>query len=122
MRDPSALPESTERKRRVRAAARRREAVTLLNVAGGTIHYCVRQLGNGIGPEEARLVAAEAAEELAVVARELRRLTRLGPAERRVLARQLVALGMTRHEAAVRLGLSDSAVRSYLRQGSSRSG
>jgi predicted transcriptional regulator len=96
--------------------------VALLNVAGGMMHYAVRQLGNGLPPEQARVVAVEAAGELAVVAVELRKLTRLGPAERRALAVQLVALGVPRHEVAIRLGVSDVTVRNYLagRRGTGR--
>jgi DNA-directed RNA polymerase specialized sigma24 family protein len=117
------VPEpNAERKRRAREDGRRRQAVALLNVAGGMMHYAVRQLGNGIGPEQARAVAADAAGELAVLAAELRRLTRLGPEQRRALAVRMVALGMTRHEAAIRLGVSDATVRNYLagRRGTGR--
>lgn len=93
-----------------------------MNVAGGMLHYAVRQLGNGLPPQQARVVAVEAAGELAVLAAELRKLTRLGPEQRRALAVQLVALGMTRHEAAIRLGVSDRAVMNYLagRRGTGR--
>jgi predicted transcriptional regulator len=96
--------------------------VALLNVAGGLVHYAVRQLGNGLPPEQARVVAVEVAGELAVMAAELRKLTRLGPEQRRALAVQLVALGMAKHEVAIRLGTSDTTVRNYLagRRGTGR--
>lgn len=88
--------------------------MSLLNISGGVLIHATRRLGNGLPPEQARAVVVEAAGELAVLAAELRKLTRLGPAERRALAVQLVALGMTRHEAAIRLGVSDRAVTNYL--------
>ena len=51
------------------------------------------------------------------MAEALRRLTRLGPAERRVLAVQLARLGWTRRAIAARLGVSERAVFGYLRPG-----
>ena len=105
------------RKRAAREAARRRDVVTLLNVSGATIWYAVRQLGDGLPPEQARQVAIESAAELEAVAAALYRAVRLGPAERRSLARQLAAIGMSRREIADRLGVSDRAVWNYLRAG-----
>jgi DNA-directed RNA polymerase specialized sigma24 family protein len=107
-------PQAAERKARARQADRRRQAVSLLNIAGGTMIYAVRQLGNGIGPEQARVVAADAADELEQVAEALRRLTRPGPAERRALARQLAAMGWTTRRIAARVGVSERAVRYYV--------
>ena len=94
-----------------REAARRREAVDLLRLAAVTVDYTLRELANGLNPEQARVAAIEAAAELSVVSEELRRLTRLGPAERRTLALQLTSLGMTQREAAARLGVSERTVR-----------
>lgn len=96
-----------------REAARRREALNLLRLAAVTVDYTLRELGNGLDPEQARVAAIEAAAELSAVSEELRRLTRLGPAERRTLARQLTSLGMTQREAAARLGVSERTVRSW---------
>ncbi|MGH3236330.1 MAG: helix-turn-helix domain-containing protein [Streptosporangiaceae bacterium] len=97
-----------------REAARRREAVDLLRLAAVTVDYTLRELGNGLDPEQARVAAFEAAAELAVVSEELRRLTRLGPAERRTLAMRLLALGMSQREAAARLGVAERTVRSWV--------
>ena len=119
------MPESAksaERKRAAREAARRREAAGVLRIAEATCRYAASQLGNGIDPAEARETAAFVAGELAVVAEALRRLTRLGPAERRVLARQLVGLGWSKQAVAVRLGVSDRTVRGYFRPGTGRAG
>ena len=60
-------------------AARRREAVNLLKMAGTTCDYAVRQLSDGIAPEEARLTALFMAGELARTGAALRRLTRPEP-------------------------------------------
>lgn len=102
-------------KRLLREAARRREAVNLLRIAECMCRYAASELGNGLGPAEARAAAAEAAGELAMVAESLRRLTRLGPAERRARAVQLAALGWSKHRVAVALGVSDRAVQAYSR-------
>ena len=98
-----------------RAAERRRSAVTALQIAECTCAYAASQLGNGLGPEEARETAVFVASELELVADTLRRLTRLSVAERRRLAVQLVGLGWSKHRVAVQLGVSDSAVRGWLR-------
>jgi hypothetical protein len=110
------VPETAERERKRRAyeAGRRREAVTMLRVAEAMCGYAASQLADGLGPEEARAAAIEAAGELAALAAQLRRLTRLRPADRRVLAAQLTALGLSRREVAGRLGVTDRAVRGYL--------
>jgi hypothetical protein len=102
------------RKRLAREAARRRDVVTLLNVGGATIWYAVRQLGDGLPPELARQVAIESAAELEAVAAALYRAVRLGPADRATLARLFVGAGMTRREAAVRLGVCERTIRYYL--------
>jgi DNA-binding NarL/FixJ family response regulator len=103
------------RRRVPREAARRRELVNLLNIAEAGCRYSASVLANGAGPAEARGVAVEMAAELSMVAEALRRLTRLGPAERRVRAAELVGAGWTRRQAAVQLGISERAVRNYLR-------
>jgi DNA-directed RNA polymerase specialized sigma24 family protein len=86
----------------------------MLRVGEAVCGYAASQLADGLGPEEARVAAVEAAGELAALAAQLMRLTRLRPADRRVLAVQLVGLGMSRREVADRLGVSDRAVRGYL--------
>jgi hypothetical protein len=107
-------PAERDRKRRAYEAVRRREAVTMLRVAEAMCGYAASQLADGLSPEEARAAAIEAAGELAALAAGLRRLTRLRPADRRVLAAQLAALGLSRREVAGHLGVSDRAVRGYL--------
>ena len=89
------MPESAgaARKRLSREAARRRGAVTVLQIAECTARYGASVLANGASPDEARAAAVEVAAELATIAETLRRLTRLGPSERRERAVQLAALG-----------------------------
>jgi predicted transcriptional regulator len=91
--------------------------VTALQIAEATCRYGAAQIGDGIGAEEARRTAAFVAGELAEVAAALYRLTRLGPADRARLARLMVGSGMTRREAAVRLGVTERTVRYYLAGG-----
>jgi len=98
-----------------REAARRREAVTVLRIAECTARYGASVLSNGADPGEARAAAIECAAELAMIAETLRRLTRLSGPERRALAVKLAALGWSKHRVAVQLGVSDSAVRGWLR-------
>ena len=119
---PSSAAQSAERKALAREAARRRQAVTELRVAASTAAYAADQLSNGLGPGEARRAALFAAGELAAVAGALRRAVRLSPAERRVLAVRLDALGMTRHQIGERIGVSERAVWTYLRPGSGHRG
>jgi transposase len=103
------------RRRLPREAARRREAATILQISEATCRYGASQLLNGLGPAEARETAVFVAGELELAAAALRRLTRLSGPERRARAVQLVGLGWSRHQVAVRLGVSDSAVRGWLR-------
>jgi hypothetical protein len=113
---PESAERHAERKRRAREAARRREATSVLRIIEATARYGASQLnGSGLGPEQARAVAVEVASELAMAAEALRRLARLGPAERRERARQLAALGWPKHRIAVQLGVSDVTVFNYLR-------
>jgi transposase-like protein len=112
-----AVPETADARRRrlPREAARRREAAAILGVAECTARYGAAQLSNGLGPAEARETALFVAEQLELSAAALRRLTRLSGAERRARAVQLVGLGWSKHRVAVQLGVSDSAVRGWLR-------
>jgi DNA-directed RNA polymerase specialized sigma24 family protein len=114
---PEPATPNAERKALARESARRRQVVATLRLAEAVAGYAADQAGNGLGPEEARAAAIDAAGELAEMAATLRRLTRLGPSERRVLAVQLSAFGWTRHEVARRLGVSERAVWNYLRPG-----
>ncbi|HET6191695.1 MAG TPA: helix-turn-helix domain-containing protein [Trebonia sp.] len=111
------MPETADARRRrlPREAARRHEAATILQVAECTARYGAAQLFNGLGPVEARETALFVAEQLELTAAALRRLTRLSGPERRARAVQLVGLGWSRHQVAVQLGVSDSAVRGWLR-------
>ena len=111
---------SAVRKRLAREAARRREAVNMLRITEATARYAAVQLSNGIDPGEARATALFVAGELELMAESLRRLTRLGPAERRVLAVQLAGLGWSKRAIAARLGVSERAVWGYI--GSVRAG
>jgi hypothetical protein len=103
------------RKRAAYEAARLRSAVTMLRLAEATSRYGAAQLASGASPAEAKEAALYVAGELAIVAGELRRLTRLRPCERRVLAVRLSNLGMSREEVGARLGVSATSVRKYLR-------
>jgi hypothetical protein len=117
------MPESPEaaagRKRRARAAERRREAVTVLAIGEATCRYGAARLADGASPEEARETALFIAGELTAIAGALRRLTRLGPAERRGVARSLANLGTPTKAIAQQLGVDPRCVRFYLngRQG-----
>jgi hypothetical protein len=103
------------RRRLAREAQRRREAVDLLRLAECGVRYAISELSNGTGPAEARAVAVEMAGELSMIAASLRRLTRLSGPERRSLARQLAADGVPTGRIAAQLGVSDRAVRYYVR-------
>jgi hypothetical protein len=106
---------SPEQKRRMREAAQRRRAADLLRVTESTVSYAIVQLSNGITREEARQVGLDVAEELAEVARVLRRLTRLSASERKAEAARLRALGMGTQEIATRLGVCAHSAWSYTR-------
>jgi hypothetical protein len=111
---PEPAATSAERKALARAAERRRQAVTMLQIAECTCRYAAGQLGDGITPEQARETALFVAGELAAVADGLRRLTRLDPAARRALAVQLGNLGVPTIEIARRLGVDPRCVRYYV--------
>jgi DNA-binding NarL/FixJ family response regulator len=99
-------------------SAVRREAVDVLRLAASTAGYAAEQIGNGLGPEQARRAAAEAAAELEATAAALRRLARRaaqpGAAERRELAVRLSASGLTPQEIAGRIGVRRQTVSGYL--------
>jgi DNA-directed RNA polymerase specialized sigma24 family protein len=103
-----------ERQRRSREAARRRTAVTMLQITEATCRYAASQLSNGTGPDEARETALFVAGELAMMAETLRRLTRLRPDERREMARRLAGLGWPKRQIAARLGISERSVWRYV--------
>ena len=88
----------------------------MLQIAECTARYGASVLANGASPDEARAAAVEVAAELATIAGTLRRLTRLGPSERRERAVQLAALGWDKQRIAVQLGVSDRTVRYYFRR------
>ena len=97
------------------AAARRRRAVTLLQITECTCRYARAQLGNGLGQEEATETGEFLAGELARAARSLRRLTRLSAAERRraergELAWKLRAEGLPVRVIAARLGVTHPTI------------
>jgi hypothetical protein len=102
-------------RRAVREAERRRAAVDVLRVAEATVAYAIAQLGNGISRTEARRAGLDVAEELAEVARALRRLTRLSPAERRAEAARMAGLGFGTQQIADRLGVSMHSAWNYTR-------
>jgi hypothetical protein len=102
-------------KRAMREAARRRRAADLLRVTDATVSYAIVQLSNGITAEQARQVGLEVAEELAEVARVLRRLTRLSARERRAEAARLRGVGYGTQQIADRLGVSMHSAWNYTR-------
>ena len=97
-----------------RAAARRREAQAVLRLAAQMAAYAAEQVGNGLTPEQARLAVVEVAGELGDVAAQLRRLARVGSAERRHLAQLFAGLGMSQVEIARRLGVSRQTAWAYV--------
>ena len=100
------VPETADAVRRrlpAREAARRRQAVATLRLAEAVARYAADQMANGLAPGEARAAAIDAAGELAELAALLRKLTRLGPAERRELALELRRAGLGVSD---RLGIS----------------
>lgn len=118
---PESAERHRERKARQRESQRRAEAVRILRLAEATSAYAAgRLLANGLGPEEARQMAAETAAELSRVAIELRKLTRLPVGDRRRVARQLAARGVPTAEISMQLGVCRRCVRYYVagRQGS----
>lgn len=117
---PSSAEPSARREATAREVARRR-AVDMLRLAESIAGYAAAQLANGLSPEQARRAALDAAGELDAVAGNLRRLAvaRLDVAERRALAAELAASGMSARQIAGQIGVAPSTVWDYL---SGRSG
>ena len=114
---PESAEKSAQRKRRVREASRRRDAVARLRLGSAVCDYTARQISNGLTPEQAQEAAIEAAAELAGLVLALRRLTALGgPAERRRQARRLHGLGMSGRQIASALGVSERVTYLYLNE------
>ena len=113
------MPEPAERGTRARV-------VDLLRIAEGIAGYAAREVGNGLGPEEARRAVASAALELEQVAAALRRLARPDPvadpaaAARRAAALELAAAGWPARAIAEQLGVKPETARRYLRVSSAR--
>ena len=107
------MPESAAQPAREPA---RRQAIHALRLAEAVAGYAAGQVSDGLSPAEARRAVIEAAGALAALSAALRRLAWLDddPAERRAVARELAALGMSRRDVADRLGVSETAVRGYL--------
>ena len=99
--------------------AARRRAADVLRVGASACSYAAGRLADGLSPAEARQAALDVAGELELVAARLRRLARLdlGPAERRALAVELSASGMSQREVAEQVGVSKRTVWGYLRRG-----
>ena len=112
---PETAEQTARRKRLAYEAARRREAVTMLQIMACTCNYAYERLSNGASPAEAAETLAFVNGELASLAAALPKLERLRPADRRVRAAQLTRLGMSREEVGRRLGVSARSVRKYLR-------
>ena len=113
MPEPAAA--SAERERLAREDGRR-QAAALLRLSESVSRYAAGQVSDGLSPAEARRAVIEAAGALAELARSLRRLAWLDdPAERRAVARELAADGMSRRDVADRLGVSETSVRNYVR-------
>jgi DNA-binding NarL/FixJ family response regulator len=88
----------------------RRRAVDALRLAESIAAYGARQLANGLSPEQARRAAIDVAAELELIAAELRRLATLTPAERRRLAAELAASGMSDRAIAEAVGVDRRTV------------
>ena len=114
MGDNAAMPTDAEGARVIARAARRREAVQVLRVAASTADYASRQAGNGLPPEAARLVIAEAAAELAAASARLMHLARLDRPDRVRLAKLWAGNGTPVVEVARRLGASERTVHRWL--------
>jgi hypothetical protein len=93
--------------------AARREAVDVLTIAAAVAGYAAGQVGDGLGPVEARRAVVEAAAELEAAASSLRRLARLDPLdrpERRRLVAGLAASGMSQRAIAGAVGVDKRTV------------
>ena len=111
------MPEPAERKAAARAAARRREATTLLAVAEVTCRTARAELGNGISPARG---AADGADRRGQAGGHGGSAAAAGAgfdgpqAAARALALRLVALGMGTKQIASAVGVSERAVRYYV--------
>ena len=115
-RQPSYCGSDRCKQARARRSAERREAVALLRLVVDLAAYGAAQVGNGLAPAEARAAVGELAGELAEAAIRLRRMSRPGPAERRMIVRLLFAQGMSGAQVAARVGLSEKSCYRYRAQ------
>jgi DNA-binding NarL/FixJ family response regulator len=92
--------------------AARRQAVDVLRLGESMCAYAAGQLANGLSAEQARQAALDAAADLAELSAALRRLTSLDldPAQRRALAVELAASGMSQRQIAEQLGVSKKTI------------
>jgi len=104
-----------EHRARGREADRRAQAAADLRLLAVLVAYAARQMADGLTPRQARRAALETAAQLEDVAASLRRLTRLRPQQRRALAVELAGDGLSTGEIARQLGVTDRAVRYYVR-------
>jgi DNA-binding NarL/FixJ family response regulator len=111
---PESFEQAAVRDARARAAARRR-AADVLRLAALASTYAAGQVSDGLGPVEAQVAVRQAAQTLAEVVLELRRLAPLEPGEVRAAAAEMAGLGIPRREIARRLGITESTARKYLR-------
>ena len=111
------MPDATERSRRSREAARRREAAAVLRVVAATADYASRQLADGLSPAQARVAALESADALESAARAVRRAVRWRPGERRAMAGLLRSNGVPTGEIAAQLGVCKRTARAYGQRG-----
>jgi DNA-directed RNA polymerase specialized sigma24 family protein len=97
--------------------AARRQVVGVLRVGASVCAYAAASIVNGLGPAEARRAALDAAVELAGLAGALRRLARLDldRAQRRAVAVELAASGISQRQIADLLGVHRKTVWSDLR-------
>lgn len=116
---PETADHARERKALAREATRRREAVRILKLAEETCGYAALQLGNGLGPDEARAACLEMAGGLTALAGSLRKAPRLRPEQRRAAARLLAGKGWPVRRVAEQLGVCERTARYYLAAGES---
>lgn len=105
---------------RVTGSERRRRAVDALRLAEEVCRYARAQLASGLGPDEARSACLEVAGELEAITTTVRKAARVGPKERRTVARQLAETGLPTGTIAAQLGVCDRTARYYVRGRSER--
>ena len=90
----------------------------MLRVGESMCGYAAASIGNGLSPDDARRAALDVAAELAELAAALRRLTRLDldAAQRRALAVELAASGLSQRQIGEQLGVSKKTVWADLRR------